>query len=99
MAALLFFRQARQRCQLLQIRAQRLRRSAPERDALPTQNFVGQDTALSTQQDALSNARVLSNADLAAEHDAPLDHDASRQTGLRSNHDVFADLAVVADVN
>ena len=36
---------------------------------------------------------------LAAQYDAILDHDASREAGLRGNHNILANLAVVADVD
>src|ERR1035437_1494371 len=55
----LLFRQPRQRCQLLQILAQRLRWSSPEHHALAAQNLVGQNAALAAEHDSFFNARVL----------------------------------------
>ena len=42
---------------------------------------------------------MLSDSDLPAQNDVVLDHDAAREAGLRGDHYVFADLAVVADVD
>ena len=94
-----FLRQARQRCQLLQIFAQRLRGSSPENHAFAAQNFVGQDAALAAEHDSRFNARVFADADLAAEHHAILNSNATGEAGLRGNDDIFADLAIVADVD
>src|SRR5579864_7553547 len=91
--------QTRQGRQLLQILSHWLGRSSPEGYAFAAQNFVGQNAALTAEHHSLFDAGVLSNADLAPQHHAVLNHDAAREAGLGRNHNVFAELAVVADVD
>jgi hypothetical protein len=76
-----------------------LRWSSPERDTLAAQNFVRQNAALASEHHAFFDARVLANPDLSSEHNAIFDHDATRQTGLRRDDDILADLTVVTDVD
>src|ERR1700690_1866949 len=89
--------QARQGCQLLQIFAYWLCRRSPESNSLPPQHLVGQDAALSSQQDAFFDAGVFPDADLAAKNDVLLDGDAAGKAGLGGDYNVFSDLAVMAD--
>src|SRR5207245_5682989 len=42
---------------------------------------------------------ALPDAHLGSENDVFFDYDTARKTGLRGNHHVFSDLAVVADVD
>src|SRR5579885_1778456 len=97
-ATSVLLRQARDSGQLLQILAKRLRGRSPEGDAFAAQNLVGQDSALTADHNAFANRSVLADANLSAEDDTVFDGDAARESGLRGDDDVFADLAVVADV-
>ena len=54
---------------------------------------------MASDHDAFSYVSVLADADLAPEDDVVLDSDAARESRLRGDDDVLADLAVVADVD
>src|SRR5580700_7590887 len=71
----------------------------PECNALPAQNFVRQHAALPAQHQSFFDARMFADADLAAQHDVIFNHDAAGKTGLRRDHHILAEPAVVADVD
>ncbi len=95
----LLLTQPRQSGQLLQIFAQRLRRSSPKRYALAAQNLIRQYTALRAQHHSFFNVRMLANPDLPAENDIILDRNAPGKPGLRRNYYVFAYPAIVPNVH
>ena len=95
----LFFCEFRQNRELLEIFLNRPGRSAPEHDPLPAQNFVGGNAGLGADNHALADADSIRDSDLASENRVFLDDYAARDASLRGDHDILANLAVVADVH
>ena len=88
-------RQSRQIRELLQVFLQRARGSSPH--YLPFANDLrSENAAAGAQHGAGLDARFVSDAHLSADHGIIFHHHAARESGLRGDHNVPADAAVVA---
>ena len=81
---------------LLQILANRPRRSAPEDHALAAHHFLARNPALRPQDYARLDANVVGQAHLSADDHAVFQHRAAADAGLRGHHHVASDVHVVA---
>ncbi len=95
---LLLSRQARQRCQLLQVFAERTRRPAPEDDSSATDYLIRQHATARSENDPRLDRGVVSDTDLASHDRALSDLDTSRNTGLGRDHDIRSYRDVMPDV-
>jgi len=75
------------------------RRRAPENYALAANYLLAGNAALGAQDRACLDANMIGNAHLTRHYHAIFQHRAAGKAGLRGDHNVLADLAVVANVH
>src|SRR5215472_9119691 len=98
---LLFFlsRQPRQSSQFLEIVLQWACGSAPEDDSLAAEYFLIEHATLAAKDDAFFDFRVLANSDLPADNCPGSNPRAARDSCLRCNHNILANLDVVPNMD